>query len=280
MANTTLVLGGTGKTGRRVAERLADRGVGVRVGSRAAAIPFDWNEQSTWKAAVADVSAAYIAFVPDIGVPGAADAVGAFAETAVASGVRRLVLLSGRGAPEALNAEERMRTVAEQAGAEWTVVRSSWFAQNFSEAFLVEPLLAGELALPLGDAKEPFIDAEDIADVAVAALTEDGHAGEVYDVTGPRLMSFGEAVAAIATAAGREIGYVSVPMDDYAAAAVTEGGLDAETVAFMTFLFAEILDGRNAHLSDGVQRALGRAPRDFTEFARRAAATGAWSTDS
>ncbi|WTW94940.1 NAD(P)H-binding protein [Streptomycetaceae bacterium NBC_01309] len=277
MTNTILVLGGNGKTGRRVAERLAARGTDIRIGSRNAAIPFDWNDPSTWKAAVADVSAVYITYVPDLAVPGAPDAVAAFAETAVGSGVRRLVLLSGRGEVEAQDAEERLRVVAEAAGAEWTVVRASWFAQNFNENFLVEPILAGEVALPVGDVKEPFIDVEDIADVAVAALTEDGHSGEVYEVTGPRLISFAEAVAEIGAAAGREIAYVTVPMDAYAAVLTEEAGLDAETVGFLTYLFTEVLDGRNAHLSDGVQRALGREPRDFADFARDAAATGAWT---
>ncbi|MEU8131919.1 NAD(P)H-binding protein [Streptodolium elevatio] len=277
MTDTILVLGGNGKTGRRVAERLAARGTDIRIGSRSAAIPFDWNDPSTWKAAVADVSAVYITYVPDLAVPGAPDAVAAFTETAVGAGVRRLVLLSGRGEVEAQNAEERLRVVAEGAGAEWTVVRASWFAQNFNENFLIEPILAGEVALPVGDVKEPFIDVEDIADVAVAALTEDGHSGEVYEVTGPRLISFAEAVAEIGTATGREIAYVTVPMEAYATVLTEEAGLDGETVGFLTYLFTEVLDGRNAHLSDGVQRALGREPRDFSDFARDAAATGVWT---
>lgn len=277
MTNTILVLGGNGKTGRRVAERLTARGVDVRIGSRNAAVPFDWNDQSTWKAAVADTAAVYITYVPDLAVPGAPDAVAAFAEVAVGSGVRRLVLLSGRGEVEAQNAEERLRQVAEPAGVEWTVVRASWFAQNFNENFLIEPILAGEVALPVGDVKEPFIDVEDIADVAVAALTEDGHNGEIYEVTGPRLISFAEAVAEIAAAAGREISYVTVPMDAYAAVLTEEVGLDAETVGFLTYLFTEVLDGRNARTADGVRRALGREPRDFADFARDAAATGVWN---
>ncbi|WP_436775581.1 NmrA family NAD(P)-binding protein [Yinghuangia sp. YIM S09857] len=277
MTNTILVLGGTGKTGRRVAERLTARGADVRIGSRSAAIPFDWNDESTWKAAVADISAVYITYVPDLAIPGAPDAVAAFAETAVASGVRRLVLLSGRGEVEAQNAEERLRAVAEAAGAEWTVVRASWFAQNFNENFLVEPILAGEVALPVSDVKEPFVDAEDIADVAVAALTEQGHNGEVYEVTGARLLSFPEAIAEIGAAAGREIAYVTVPMEAYAAVLSEEAGLDAETVGFLTYLFTEVLDGRNAQPADGVRRALGREPRDFAEFARDAAATGVWA---
>ncbi|HSA48887.1 MAG TPA: NmrA family transcriptional regulator [Yinghuangia sp.] len=276
MSNTILVLGGTGKTGRRVAQRLTDRGATTRIGSRGAEIPFDWNDRATWKPVLADVAAVYITYVPDLAVPGAPEAVGAFAEFAVVSGVRRLVLLSGRGEPEAQSAEVRVAEAAERAGAEWTVVRASWFMQNFSESFLIEPILAGEVALPVADVREPFVDADDIADVAVAALTEDGHHGRTYEVTGPRLITFAEAVAEIAAATGREIGYVTVPIDAYAAA-LGDAGLDEETVWFLRYLFTEVLDGRNEHLTDGVGQALGREPRDFADYARAVAATGAWN---
>lgn len=276
MSNTILVTGGTGKTGRRVVERLSERGATVRVGSRGAAIPFDWNAPETWRPALADVGAVYLAYAPDLAVPGATDTVGAFAEAAVDSGVRRLVLLSGRGEPEAQSAEERVAAIAERAGAAWTVVRASWFMQNFDENFLIDPILAGEVALPLGDVGEPFVDTDDIADVAVAALTEDGHGGKTYEVTGPRLLSFADAVAEIAAATGREIAYVTVPIDAYAAA-LADAGLDADTVGFLRYLFTEVLDGRNAHVTDGVRQALGRAPRDFADYARTVAATGAWN---
>lgn len=276
MTNTTLVLGGTGKTGRRVVERLSERGASVRVGSRSAEIPFDWNDRATWQPVLADVGAVYIAYVPDLAVPGAPAAVGAFAETAVAAGVRRLVLLSGRGEPEAQSAEARVAAIADKAGITWTVVRASWFMQNFDENFLIESILAGEVALPVGDVAEPFVDTDDIADVAVAALTEEGHHGKTYEVTGPRLLTFAEAVAEIAAATGRRIAYVTVPIDAYAAALV-DAGLDAETVGFLRYLFTEVLDGRNQYVTDGVRQALGRDPRDFSDYARTAAATGVWN---
>ena len=169
----TLVLGGTGKTGSRVVERLASRGALSRVGSRAGDPPFDWGDQSTWDAVLDGVTAAYISYVPDLAIPGATDAVRAFVERAVEHGVRRLVLLSGRGEEEA----QRCERIIQRADIEWTVVRASWFCQNFSEGAFFDMVLAGEIALPAGDVGEPFIDADDIADVAVAALTEDGHAG-------------------------------------------------------------------------------------------------------
>ena len=222
--------------------------------------------------ALLGTTAAYVSFFPDLALPGAPAAVGAFAHEAVAAGVRRLVLLSGRGEEEAQRAERALAG----AGADWTVVRASWFAQNFSEGHLLEPVLEGAVALPVGDVPEPFVDADDIADVAVAALTEDGHAGAVYEVTGPRALTFAEAVEEIGRACGRTLTYEPVPMAAYAAAMV-EAGIPADVAGLMRYLFAEVLDGRNARPADGVKRALGREPRDFRDWARAAAATGVWS---
>jgi len=267
----TLVLGGTGKTGRRVARRLRARGIPVRVGSRSGQPPFDWGNRVTWAPALRDVNSAYVSYYPDIAAPGAVDTVGAFARLAVGRGVRRLVLLSGRGEAEAERAEQAVR----DSGADLTILRSTWFSQNFSEDYLLEPVLSGELALPAGDTPEPFVDADDIADVAVAALTQDGHAGQIYELTGPRLLTLAEAAAEISKAAGREIRYVPVSAEEYAATAARQG-VPGEVIELLTYLFGEVLDGRNAHLADGVRRALGREPRDFTDYARDAAAIGVW----
>jgi uncharacterized protein YbjT (DUF2867 family) len=266
-----LVIGGTGKTGRRVAERLRVRNVPVRVGSRSAQPPFDWEDRTTWGPALDGVASAYVSYYPDLAVPGAVETVGAFAELAVSRGVPRLVLLAGRGEPEAERAE---RAVA-ASGAELTIVRSTWFSQNFSEDYFLEYVLAGVVALPAGETPEPFVDADDIADVAVAALTDDRHIGELYELTGPRLLSFSEAVQEIARAAGRDIRYVPVPLDAFASELAAHGA-PRDVVELVTYLFSEVLDGRNAHLTDGVQRALGRPPRDFRDYARDAAATGVW----
>jgi uncharacterized protein YbjT (DUF2867 family) len=267
----TLVLGGTGKTGRRVVQRLRARGIPTRVGSRSGNPPFDWEDRSTWAPALHTVQAVYVSYYPDIAAPGAVETVGAFAELAVKSGVPRLVLLSGRGEAEAERAEQAVR----DSGADLTILRSTWFAQNFSEDYLLEPVLSGELALPSGDTPEPFVDADDIADVAVAALTEDGHSGQLYELTGPRLLTFAEVAKEISRAADREVRYVPVSIEEYAAAAAGQG-VPNEVIEILTYLFGEVLDGRNAHLTDGVQRALGRQPRDFADYAREAAASGAW----
>ena len=257
----TLVLGAGGKTGRRVAARLAALGVPVR--SRPV---FEWEAPATWAPALEGVEAACVGSSPAIPA-----AIGAFAELAAARGTRRLVLLARRGEDGALRGERALR----ESGARWTVVRVGWLAQCFSEGHLLEPVLAGEVALPAPPVGEPFIDADDVADVAVAALTEDGHAGRVYDLTGPRLLTFAEAVEEVAEAAGREIRYVRVPLGRYRAM-LAERGLPAGRVELLAYRFSEVLDGRNAHLRDCVRRALGREPRDFSDFARDAAAAGAW----
>jgi uncharacterized protein YbjT (DUF2867 family) len=268
---STLVLGGTGKIGRRVVERLAVRGRPTRVGSRSVEPPFNWGDQATWAPALRGVESVYVSYYPDLAVPGAVAAVHSFADLAVEAGVRRLVLLSGRGEAEAQHAER----VVQEASAEWTVVRCAWFSQNFNESYLLEPILSGEVALPAGDVPEPFVDAEDIADVAVAALTEEGHAGQVYEATGPRLLTFEEAVGEIAKAAGREIRFMSISVEE-CVSVLTEQDVPDEFVSFLSYLFGEVLDGRNAHLTDGVRRALSREPRNFANYARDAAVTGVW----
>ncbi|WP_208113066.1 NAD(P)H-binding protein [Actinorugispora endophytica] len=268
---TTLVLGGTGKTGRRVAGRLTGLGLPVRVGSRSGEPPFDWQDEATWAPALEDVGAVYLAYAPDAGFPGASDTIGAFAARAAEAGVRRLVLLSGRGEEGARRSEQVVR----DCGVEWTIVRAAFFSQNFSEDFLVEGVRGGVVAFPAGGVAEPFVDAEDIADVAVAALTGDGHAGELYEVTGPRLLTFAGAVAEIARAVGREVGYLPVSLEEFTAAMAGQGAPPEFTGPFSDLL-ADILDGRNASLCDGVRRALGREPRDFAEYARATAATGVW----
>jgi uncharacterized protein YbjT (DUF2867 family) len=272
---TTLVLGGRGKTGRRVSERLEERGLPVRVGSRSGKPPFDWENPDTWAPALEGVDSVYVSYYPDIAIPGAVEAVRSFTELAVRNGVRRLVLLSGRGEEEAQNAEVAVREVGEEAGVEWTIVRCAWFNQNFDENYLLEPILSGEVALPSGNVPEPFVDAEDIADVAVAALTEDGHAGELSELTGPRLLTMEEAIGEIAEAAGRDIRFVPVSLEEYEAL-LAEEQVPAEFVSFLIYLFRTVLDGRNTYLTDGVRRALGREPKDFSDYAREVAATGVW----
>ena len=270
--NLTLVLGGTGKTGRRIAARLEKKGVPIRLGSRSASPPFDWNNEASWDACLSDVKAVYINFAPDLAIPGATDAIQAFVDRAKRHGIEQLVILSGRGEEEAQACER----IVQESGVKWTVVRASWFFQNFSEGAFVDMVLSGQITLPAGDIREPFVDVDDIADVVVAALTEPGHAQEIYEVTGPRLMTFKQVASELSNAIGAEIAYVQVPHDAFVAG-LKDSGAPKEVVWLLDYLFTTVLDGRNAYLTDGIQRALGRSPKDFATYARETAASEAWT---
>ncbi len=269
---TTLILGGTGKTGRRVARRLLDRGLPVRVASRSSTPRFDWRDPTTWRPVMKDVQAMYLAYHPDLAAPGAPEALREVARVAVESGVRRIVLLSGRGEPQAEVSEQAVR----ESGAALTVLRSAWFSQNFSEGELKSSVLGGELVLPgPGDAVEPFIDVEDIADVAVAALSNDAHIGATWELTGPRLVSLDEVAAELTSITGRPVRYTQVSTEDFTAG--LRHAMPADYASFLGELFTFLLDGHNAHVSDDVERILGRRPRDFRDFVRDAARAGAWT---
>lgn len=275
LQTSILVTGATGKTGRRIVQRLQGAGHAVRIGSRSATPAFDWLDPAGWPAALAGRQAAYIAYVPDLAVEGSIHAIRAFLDLAQAAGVQRIVLLSGRGEPEAEACERELMG----RDLEWTILRCSWFAQNFSESFFAEGVLAGEVVTPEGLAPDPFLDAEDIADAAFAALTTDAHVGRLYEMTGPEALSFAQVAAEIAAATGRPIRHVEVPAVAYRDALI-EAGLPADQVDLIMYLFTTVLDGRNVAVSDGVTQALGRPAGSFADYARRAAAEGAWSAQS
>ena len=266
-----LVIGATGKTGSRVATKLETKGLPVRRGTRQSETPFDWEDQSTWVPILNGVSKAYVTYFPDLAFPGAVEKLEAFAKVALETGLQHIVLLSGRGEHFASMGEEVIRN----SGIPFTIVRSAWFAQNFSEGYLRDPILGGVLPMPGGDIAEPIIDIDDIADVVVAALTEEGHLGERYEVTGPRLMTFAEMADVLSTTLGRPIQYIPIAFEDFHANVAASGGDFVADV--FTQIARETLDGRNAHTADGVERALGRKPRDFAEFAATAMEAGARS---
>ncbi len=266
-----LIIGATGKTGSRVATKLQSLGHAVRCGSRSSTIPFDWEMPETWKPALSGVKSAYVTYFPDLAFPGAVEKLEALCKTAKDLGVEHLVLLSGRGEHHAKLGEDVVRG----SGVDFTIVRAAWFAQNFSEGYLRDPVLVGVLPMPGSMVKEPIIDIDDIADVVVAALTEDGHKGKLYEVTGTRLMTFADMAAELSAAIGREIRHIPISFEAFHAEIAQVGGDFVADV--FTAIARETLDGRNEWLGDGVQRALGRLPRDFMEFARSAAQEGKWS---
>ncbi|KRR01973.1 NmrA family transcriptional regulator [Bradyrhizobium jicamae] len=265
-----LIIGGAGKTGARVNALLPSRGIPTRPVSRSTPVPFDWTRPETWPAALAGVSMAYVTYQPDLAVEGAPEAIAEVSRLARENGLERVVLLSGRGEPRAQQAEAALQ----QSGVPWTIVRASWFNQNFSEGYLLDGVLAGEIALPAGAVREPFIDVNDIAEIVVAALTEARHVGKLYEVTGPRALTFAQAVAEIAQAAGRPVQYRQVAPQDFAAA--MRPHVPDDVIELMLELFTVVLDGRNSDVAHGVEQALGRPARDFSDYARRTAATGVW----
>jgi uncharacterized protein YbjT (DUF2867 family) len=267
---TILIIGGNGKTGARVDRLLKTRSIATRPVSRSSAVPFDWTRRETWPAALDGVSKAYVTYHPDLAVDGADEDIAELSRIAREEGLEQIVLLSGRGEPGAQRAEAALHA----SGVPWTVVRASWFNQNFSEGFLLDSVLSGEVALPAGPVPEPFIDADDIADVAFAALTEERHAVKLYEVTGPRALTFAEAIDEIAKAAGRSIRYVRISPGQFVEQ--TRPYVPEEMLNLLNELFTVVLDGRNVEIMHGVEEALGRKPVDFAEYARRTAATGVW----
>ena len=269
-----LITGGTGRTGARITRRLAERSVPFRVGSRRAEIPFDWNDSSTWAGALDGMKAAYLCYSPDLAFPGVPELMSSFTATAADAGVERLVLLSGRGEDGAHAAEDVVRS----AGLEWTILRCSWFAQNFSEHFLLGPVRRGRLMLPADPGiPEPFLDLDDLADVAADAFTSDDHVNRMLELTGPRLLTLPEVAAELAAATGRRIEFEQCSPEEFVAD-LGNDGVPAEDAFPLAELVTEIFDGRNASLTPDLRAALGREPTDFGAYAARAAATGVWDS--
>lgn len=278
-----LVLGGTGITGSRVAAQLRDRGHHVRVASRSSEWRFDWQDPGTWDRVLEGAGSVYVVqYDPEPLTP-------PLVERAAAHGLTRIVLLSGRGAddmdyfPQSFDSDRDFvathlvgEHAVQESGLEWTVLRPGWFAQNLSEGFLGEGVRSGRMRLPTGDGRASWIDAEDIAAVAVAALTESGHHGRVYEMSGPRALGLAEVAAEISRELGRTVEYVPVSVEEYVAEQVAKGW-SAEDAQGLASALSPIPRGKDYHLSYGFQEALGREPRDFTAFVKDAVAAGAWS---
>ncbi|MEV7195389.1 NAD(P)H-binding protein [Streptomyces sp. NPDC093510] len=269
-----LVLGATGKTGRRVVARLRAAGHAVRAASRTAETPFDWTDRATWAPALDGVRALYLV------APADPEPIADFVEQARAAGVRRFVVLSGRGVESFGDSFEpgmaESERVVREAGVDWTVIRPNNFTQNFDEDLFHGPLLAGRLALPVGDVPEPFIDVEDIAEVAAVLLTEEGHTHRTYELAGPRAFSFGRAVAEISEASGRPMRFEHITADQYVAELTAEG-VPEEDARALADVLGWLAEGHNAALTTDVRDILGREPRDFSEYVTSRAEAGAWS---
>ncbi|MDW3211308.1 MAG: NAD(P)H-binding protein [Reichenbachiella sp.] len=268
-----LVIGGTGKTGRKVVERLENLGQNVRVGSRNADPAFDWENAETWSSALKGMDQVYITFQPDLAVPGALEAIEVLTKKAAQAGVKKLVLLSGKGEHEA----ELCEQVVIHSGLDYIIVRASWFMQNFSESFFLDPILAGHVALPKPEAKVPYISTDDIADVVVEVLLNEQHHGQIYELTGPRVLTFEEVIKEIAQATGRDIMFTPVELEDYVKF-LEEVGVPEDYVWLINYLFSHVLDAKgNDVVSGDVQKVLGRSPKDFSEYVQETQQTGVWN---
>jgi len=268
-----LIIGKNGKTGSRVNQRLQALGYATRPVSRSTHPSFDWENPATWRSAIEGTDTAYITYQPDLAVPGAASTIKAFMRVAADAGLQHIVLLSGRGEEGAERAEEILKA----SGMSWNIVRASWFCQNFSESFMLEGILAGELVLPAGDTVEPFIDVDDIADVAVTALTEPGHRDKLFEVTGPRALTFAQCIQEISEALGRPLKFTSVPIDAYINA-LHEQGVPEDLQWLLRELFTVVFDGRNSNVMPGVEEALGRPATDFRTYVQKTIESGVWDT--
>jgi uncharacterized protein YbjT (DUF2867 family) len=274
-----LILGGAGKTGRRVATRLGVRGVAFRLASRSSEPRIDWYDESTWSTAVHGTDTAYLAPPVD---PAGLDAAGRFVRQAAGDGLRRVVLLSGRGVGSpgrefaVYDGQLALEEAVKGSGLDWTILQPAWFMQNFSEAWLHDYVRAGQLRLSAGEGAEAWIDTDDVGDVATEALLDDRHLGQTYALSGPRPLTLTQVAAELTAATGRRVDYLPLDPDEHVAEMVAFGVSRPEAEALRD-LFAVIRNHRSEYISDGVGQVLGRQPRDFTAWARATAAKRAWT---
>ncbi len=271
-SDNILVIGGTGKTGKRIVHLLENLGHHVRIGSRSAQPAFDWHRPSGWSAALAGIDKVYITYQPDLAVPGALKAIELLVVEAKKASIKKLVLLSGKGEREAQLCEQ----VIIKSGIPYTIVRASWFNQNFSENFLLDPILEGIIALPQAEVKIPFVDTNDIAEVAVKALLEEVHNGKIYQLTGPEALTFPEAIAIIAKASQRSLTFVPITVKAYGEG-MRQANLPEDFIWLIEYLFTEVLGNpANAEVTNDIEQVLQRQPISFVEYATKAAATRVW----
>ena len=275
MTSNILVIGGTGKTGRKVVERLTARNHQVRIGSRRATPAFDWQDPATWPDALHGMDKVYITYQPDLAVPGAADAIRGLTALAQQHNIKKVVLLSGKGEIEA----EKCEQIVMESGINFTIVRASWFNQNFSESFFLDPILSGHVALPKADVKIPFIDTDDIAEVVVEALLSDEHNGHIYNLTGPGVRTFREVIQEISGATGRNIQFTEITMDQYINA-LEEAGVPSNYIWLINYLFTNVIGNpKNSVISHDIEKVLGRKAKDFSAYVKEVASTGVWSPE-
>lgn len=272
MKKEILVLGATGKTGRKVVEDLEQRGYPVRKGSRSENPSFDWHNPENWPELLQGIHSIYVTYQPDLAVPGASDAIRHLMDVAIKKNVKKVVILSGKGEVEAQKCEQ----IVANSGLDYTLVRASWFMQNFSESFLLDPIIAGEIALPQANAKVPYVHTSDIAEVVVQSLVDDSHNGKTYELTGPQAMTFSEVIAKIATATGRDLQFIPISLEEYAQG-MKAAGIPDDYAWLINYLFREVLGSKGSDLiSTDIEKVLGKDPRSFEQYIEETLMQGVW----
>lgn len=271
-ATAVLVLGGTGRTGSRIGQALTEQGVAARTASRHGGhVRFDWDDPQTYRPALDGADRVYL--VPPTMRVRFADPVAAFLDVAVDAGVRHVTLLSAHGAdraPSVIDLAAVEKVVAELASITHTILRPAWVMQNFTDEHL--PLLDDTLAAPSGGGAEAFVDADDIAAVAVRTLLEPAaHDGATYALTGPTALTFTQVVEIITGVADRPIRYLDIDQQAWIDGAVA-AGMPADYTPMLRWLTDTVIDGHGAMPTDDVERVLGCPATDFATFASRNAA--------
>ncbi|MBL0953168.1 MAG: NmrA family transcriptional regulator [Leptospira sp.] len=272
MKPLNLILGSSGKTGSRIVNKLNQLEMPIRLGSRKTNPSFDWEKTETWEAVIKGVDHIYISYQPDLAVPESIHHIQILVDLAKKCKVKRLVLLSGRGEPEAINCEK----IVQGSGLEWTILRSSWFSQNFSEGMFLDAILERKIIFPKIKFKEPFIDLDDLTDLAVEALVNQKHVGKLYELTGPSLYHFEETFRIIANEIKESILFEEIPLEDYISM-LGELGLSKDTIWLIQYLFENVLDGRNEFIQNDFESAMGRKPKDLRDYVKETAKSGVWS---
>ncbi|BDX05923.1 NmrA family NAD(P)-binding protein [Planctobacterium marinum] len=259
--NTYLVIGASGKSGARVYHKLSEMGLKAKAAHRHGEVHFDWRAPETWAKSLSGIDAVYLTYYPDLAIPEAPEDIAKFCALAKIKGVKHITLLSGRGEPAAQVCEEIIKT----SGLSWTIVRASWFNQNFSEGMFRDFIQVGTIALPVGDMTEPFIDVDDICDVVVASLTDEKHSGKLYEVTGPELLSFAQLADVFTRVLGRSVNFIQISQSQFINT-LEHSGVEPKAIEMLAYLFTEVLDGRNEYIVNGVEQALGRPATSFESF--------------
>jgi uncharacterized protein YbjT (DUF2867 family) len=266
----TLVLGGTGRTGSVVARKLIERGLGARTAARHDAdVLFDWDDPATHARALEGVDRVYL--VTPVMRVRYADLVSDFLDLAAGTGVRHVTYLSTYGsdqAPPEVDIRAVELDLARRGDFTHSILRPAWVMQNFIDEHL--PVIEGAITVPAGVGAEAFVDAADIAAVAVETLVDpDAHAGAQYAPTGPQSLTVSDVADIIADVTGRPVTHNDIDAEAWIRGAIAAGFVPADYAVMLRWLTGTISSGHGSRPNDDVEKVTGRPPVTFWDFARR-----------